>query len=60
MSATETAVRELGHYIGGEWTEPGETFDDIDPFTGDVVARVAAGGGEDAKQANSNRGRLSC
>ena len=44
MSATETPVRELGHWIGGEWTEPGETFDDLDPFTGDAVARIAAAG----------------
>jgi acyl-CoA reductase-like NAD-dependent aldehyde dehydrogenase len=51
VSATETAVRELGHYIGGEWTEPGETFDDLDPFTGDVVAHVGAGGRDEARRA---------
>jgi acyl-CoA reductase-like NAD-dependent aldehyde dehydrogenase len=53
MSTTETAVRELGHFIGGEWVDldGGETFDDLDPFTGDVVARVAAGGGDEAKRA---------
>jgi acyl-CoA reductase-like NAD-dependent aldehyde dehydrogenase len=53
MSTTETAVRELGHFIGGEWVDlgDGETFDDLDPFTGDVVARVAAGGGDEAKRA---------
>jgi acyl-CoA reductase-like NAD-dependent aldehyde dehydrogenase len=50
---TETAVRELGHFIGGEWVDVGggETFDDLDPFTGDVVAKVSAGGREDAKRA---------
>ena len=50
---TETAVRELGHFIGGGWVDVGggETFDDLDPFTGDVVAKVAAGGREDAKRA---------
>jgi acyl-CoA reductase-like NAD-dependent aldehyde dehydrogenase len=50
---TEAAVRECGQYIGGEWVDAhgGETFDDLDPFTGDVVARVAAGGKEDAKRA---------
>jgi acyl-CoA reductase-like NAD-dependent aldehyde dehydrogenase len=51
VSATETSVRELGHWIAGESTGPGETFDDLDPFTGDVVARVAAGGREHAREA---------
>jgi acyl-CoA reductase-like NAD-dependent aldehyde dehydrogenase len=50
---TEAGVREFGHFIGGEWVDvgEGETFDDLDPFTGDVVARVAAGGRDDAKHA---------
>ena len=50
---TETAIRELGHFISGEWVDvgEGETFVDLDPFTGDVVARVAAGGREDASDA---------
>jgi acyl-CoA reductase-like NAD-dependent aldehyde dehydrogenase len=53
MSATEAAVREVGHFIGGEWIEHGEgdTFDDLDPFTGDVVARIAAGGRDEARRA---------
>ena len=52
-AGTEAAVRECSQYIGGEWADAhgGETFDDLDPFTGDVVARVAAGGKEDAKRA---------
>jgi acyl-CoA reductase-like NAD-dependent aldehyde dehydrogenase len=52
-AGTEAAVRECSQYIGGEWVDAhgGETFDDLDPFTGDVVARVAAGGKEDAKRA---------
>ena len=35
----------------------GGTFDDLDPFTGDVVARVAAGPREDAARAIERRGR---
>jgi acyl-CoA reductase-like NAD-dependent aldehyde dehydrogenase len=50
---TETAVREAQQFIGGEWVDAdsGETFDDTDPYTGDVVARVPAGSGADAKRA---------
>ncbi|HEY1367582.1 MAG TPA: aldehyde dehydrogenase family protein [Gaiellaceae bacterium] len=54
MSTTEmTAVRECRQFIGGEWVDAngGGTFDDLDPFTGDVVARVASGGREDAQRA---------
>jgi acyl-CoA reductase-like NAD-dependent aldehyde dehydrogenase len=51
VTTTETSVREFGHFIGGGWTEPGETFDDLDPFNGDLVAHAAAGGREEAKQA---------
>ncbi len=49
--AAGTAVRELRQYIGGEWLDAtdGKTFDDLDPFTGDVVARPAAGGRADAR-----------
>ena len=53
MSATETTIRECRHFIAGEWVEPGgaRRFDDPDPFTGDVVAHVAAGGRDDARRA---------
>ncbi len=53
MTSTATEVRSLRHFVGGEWAETGggETFDDFDPFTGDVVARVAAGTREDARRA---------
>jgi acyl-CoA reductase-like NAD-dependent aldehyde dehydrogenase len=39
--------------IGGDWAEAesGATFEDTDPYTGDVVARVAAGGRGDARRA---------
>jgi acyl-CoA reductase-like NAD-dependent aldehyde dehydrogenase len=47
MSATYQGL------IGGEWVDSagGGTFDDLDPFTGDVVAHVSAGGREDARRA---------
>ena len=50
VSETET-VR--GLHIGGEWTEAsgGETFEDHDPFTSEVVATIPAGTREDAKRA---------
>jgi acyl-CoA reductase-like NAD-dependent aldehyde dehydrogenase len=46
-------VRETQHYIGGEWTagESGAAFDDLNPYTGDVVARAAAGTRADAERA---------
>jgi acyl-CoA reductase-like NAD-dependent aldehyde dehydrogenase len=51
VSAVENTVR--GLLIGGEWTDAagGGTFEDADPFTGDVVARIPAGTREDAKRA---------
>jgi len=51
VSAIEKTVR--GLHIGGEWTEAsgGQTFEDSDPFTGDVVATIPAGTREDAKRA---------
>ena len=54
MSTSEaTRVREAQLYIGGEWldTAGGRTFEDRDPYSGDVVANVAAGEREDAKRA---------
>jgi acyl-CoA reductase-like NAD-dependent aldehyde dehydrogenase len=50
-SAIENTVR--GLHIGGQWTdsEGGKTFEDTDPFTGEVVANVPAGTREDAKRA---------
>jgi acyl-CoA reductase-like NAD-dependent aldehyde dehydrogenase len=51
VSAIEKTVR--GLHIGGEWTDAtgGGTFEDTDPFTGDVVASVPAGTREDARRA---------
>jgi acyl-CoA reductase-like NAD-dependent aldehyde dehydrogenase len=52
-AGTDTAVRECAQFIGGEWgaAAGGDAFDDLDPFTGDPVARVPAGGREDAQRA---------
>jgi acyl-CoA reductase-like NAD-dependent aldehyde dehydrogenase len=51
-SATET-ILESKQYIGGEWlpADSVATFDDTDPFTGEVVAHVPAGSRADARRA---------
>jgi acyl-CoA reductase-like NAD-dependent aldehyde dehydrogenase len=53
MSATQTSVSDCRLFIGGSWdsAHDGGTFDDLDPYTGDVVAKVAAGGADDARRA---------
>ena len=40
-------------YIGGKWVDStsGETFDDLNPYTGEVYAQVPAGTPDDARQA---------
>jgi aldehyde dehydrogenase (NAD+) len=40
-------------FIGGKWVDSvsGETFDDLNPYTGEVYAQVPAGIREDARQA---------
>ena len=50
---TAIATSEYRQFIGGEWVDAaaGETFDDRDPYTGDVVATIPAGGSEDARRA---------
>jgi len=47
------ATQQYKHFVGGEWTDAagGATFEDRDPYTGDIVASVAAGGAEDARRA---------
>jgi acyl-CoA reductase-like NAD-dependent aldehyde dehydrogenase len=53
VATVQTDIRELQQFIGGEWIDAsgGSTFEDHDPFTGDVVARVPAGAREDARLA---------
>jgi acyl-CoA reductase-like NAD-dependent aldehyde dehydrogenase len=52
MSTTATQA-DHRQYIGGKWVEAsnGETFEDLDPYTGDVTATVPAGTREDARAA---------
>ena len=51
VSAIDKTVR--GLHIGGDWVDAsgGNTFEDHDPFTGEVVAAVPAGTRDDAKRA---------
>jgi acyl-CoA reductase-like NAD-dependent aldehyde dehydrogenase len=53
VTSVQSEIREAKQFIGGEWIDAGGggTFDDLDPFTGDVVARVPAGGRADAARA---------
>ena len=53
MTTQAVDVRRAQQFIGGEWSDAadGRTFEDRDPFTGDVVAEVSAGGREDAERA---------
>ena len=53
MTSVQSEIREAKQFIGGAWSDAdgGGTFDDVDPFTGDVVARVPAGGRADAARA---------
>ena len=43
--------RVFGHFIGGRWTEPGETFDVINPATRATLARVSQGTADDVNAA---------
>jgi acyl-CoA reductase-like NAD-dependent aldehyde dehydrogenase len=53
VTTLKSDVREVKQFIGGEWVEASEgaTFEDHDPFTGDVVALVPAGTRGDAAAA---------
>jgi acyl-CoA reductase-like NAD-dependent aldehyde dehydrogenase len=53
MTAVASEARDLKQFVGGEWVDAagGETFEDFDPFTGEVVARVPNGTREDARRA---------
>src|SRR5262245_28058753 len=54
MSVSETTTPALcQNFVGGDWigAASGGTFDDVDPFTGDVVAQAPASTREDASRA---------
>ena len=42
---------EWRQHIGGAWETARDTFDDVDPFTGEVMARVPRGNRADARRA---------
>ncbi|MCV2869404.1 aldehyde dehydrogenase family protein [Defluviimonas sp. WL0002] len=41
----------FGHFIGGRFTEPGPTFDVMNPATGELLAKVTQGTGSDVQAA---------
>ncbi|MEU3985567.1 aldehyde dehydrogenase family protein [Streptomyces sp. NPDC026672] len=45
------AVTTYGHFIGGEWIRSEKTFDDFEPYSGEVYAQISAGGAEEAERA---------
>jgi len=53
VTSVQSEAREVRQFIAGEWAEAsgGGTFEDRDPFTGDVVALVPAGTRADAARA---------
>src|SRR4029079_1131885 len=53
VMSTQTATGiETRLFVGGEFVDSeGGTFENRDPYTGDVVSEVAAGGREDARRA---------
>jgi acyl-CoA reductase-like NAD-dependent aldehyde dehydrogenase len=52
-TAAQTAVQEAKQFIGGSWIDAadGATYEDRDPYNGEVVAIVPAGGADDARRA---------
>jgi acyl-CoA reductase-like NAD-dependent aldehyde dehydrogenase len=51
MTSVRSGIREYKHFIDGDWSSGGQTFDDLDPFTGETVAQIAAGTRDDAARA---------
>jgi len=52
MISIEPSSQRTTHFINGEWSKPGgRTFADINPFNGEVVAEIAAGGRTEAEAA---------
>ncbi|GGE37712.1 aldehyde dehydrogenase [Primorskyibacter flagellatus] len=41
----------FGHFIGGDWTEVGETFESRNPATGEVLAHLTQGSAKDVDAA---------
>jgi acyl-CoA reductase-like NAD-dependent aldehyde dehydrogenase len=52
VTSVQSDIREYTNFINGEWIpSEGGTFDDLDPFTGETLARVAASTRQDAARA---------
>lgn len=52
MPAGRRAEWPATHFVGGVWAEPGgRTFPDANPFDGEVIAQIAAGGRAEADAA---------
>ncbi|WP_457355589.1 aldehyde dehydrogenase family protein [Sphingomonas sp. UYP23] len=52
MTSIQPLGRRTTHFIDGQWSEPGgRTFPDINPFNGEVIADIAAGGRKEAEAA---------
>lgn len=47
----DTPSKEWHHYIGGEWVASPDSFDDLDPYTGEVMAHVPRGGRDETRRA---------
>jgi acyl-CoA reductase-like NAD-dependent aldehyde dehydrogenase len=56
QQVVETGPPVFGHFIGGQWrgSDSGRVYDDFDPWTSEVVARVQAGDANDALAAISS------
>lgn len=51
-TAIHPSIGRTTHFIDGQWTAPGgPTFADRNPFNGDVVAQISAGGRKEAEAA---------
>ncbi len=52
VTSIEPFVRRTTHFINGQWSDPaGRTFPDVNPFNGEVIAEIAAGGRAEAEAA---------
>ena len=54
MSSTVTDVKEYQWFAGGQWRDvaSGKLFDDFEPYTGNLYARVSDYGAEEAHEAS--------
>ena len=52
ITPTRKAIGRTTHFINGKWSEPGgRTFANYNPYNGEVVAEIAAGGRAEAEAA---------